>query len=117
MYSTTVVLLPGTGGIEIERATKDFTVNDKKYEKGSYVIYAGQAFRPYLIDLMEKQNYPTRFQYPGGPPDTPYDLAGWTLPVQMGIDVDKIAEPFKAPSQPETKSIDDFLMDFATHES
>lgn len=87
------------GGIEVEQATKDFTVKDKKYEKGTYVIYAGQAFRPYLLDLMEKQDYPTRFQYPGGPPDTPYDLAGWTLPMQMGIDVDKIKETFKAPTE------------------
>jgi len=87
------------GGIDVEKATKEFTVNDKKYEKGSYVIYTSQAFRPYLMDLMEKQNYPTRFQYPGGPPDTPYDLAGWTLPMQMGIDVDKIADPFKAPTE------------------
>ncbi len=87
------------GGVEVEQATKDFTVNDKKYEKGSFVIYTGQAFRPYLMDLMEKQNYPTRFQYPGGPPDTPYDLAGWTLPLQMGIEVDRIAEPFQAPTE------------------
>ena len=87
------------GGIEVEKATKDFTVNGKEYEEGSYVIYTAQAFRPYLMDLMEKQNYPTRFQYPGGPPDTPYDLAGWTLPMQMGIDVDKIEEPFKAPTE------------------
>lgn len=84
------------GGVEVEKATKAFTVNGKKYEKGTYVIYTAQAFRPYLMDLMEKQNYPTRFQYPGGPPDTPYDLAGWTLPMQMGITVDKISEPFKA---------------------
>ena len=77
------------GGIEIEKATKNFEANGKKYDKGSYVIYAGQAFRPYLMDLLEKQNYPTRFQYPGGPPDTPYDLAGWTLPMQMGVSVDR----------------------------
>ncbi|WP_127136401.1 M14 family metallopeptidase [Flagellimonas oceanensis] len=87
------------GGIEVEKATRDFTVNGKEYEKGSYVIYTAQAFRPYLMDLMEKQDYPTRFQYPGGPPDTPYDLAGWTLPMQMGIDVDKITESFKAPTE------------------
>jgi len=87
------------GGIEVQRATKDFTVNGVAYEKGSYVIYTAQAFRPYLLDLMEKQNYPTRFQYPGGPPDTPYDLAGWTLPMQMGIKVAKIEKPFKAPTE------------------
>ncbi|MCK0161278.1 M14 metallopeptidase family protein [Allomuricauda sp. F6463D] len=87
------------GGIEVEKATRDFTVNGKEYEEGSYVIYTSQAFRPYLLDLMEKQDYPTRFQYPGGPPDTPYDLAGWTLPMQMGIEVDKIAEPFNASTE------------------
>lgn len=87
------------GGIEVEKATKDFTLNGKEYEKGSYVIYAAQAFRPYLLDLMEKQEYPTRFQYPGGPPDTPYDLAGWTLPMQMGVDVAKASEPFKVSTE------------------
>lgn len=43
------------GGIEIEKATKDFTVNGKEYEEGSYVIYTAQAFRPYLLDLMENK--------------------------------------------------------------
>lgn len=95
------------GGIEIEKATKSFTVNDKKYEKGSYIIYGGQAFRPYLMDLLEKQNYPTRFQYPGGPPDTPYDLAGWTLPMQMGVSVDKIGDSFNVSTEKVT-SLDDY---------
>ena len=94
------------GGIEIEKATKSFTVNDKKYEKGSYVIYGGQAFRPYLMDLLEKQNYPTRFQYPGGPPDTPYDLAGWTLPMQMGVSVDKVADSFNVSTEKVSSLVD-----------
>ncbi|HKK45409.1 MAG TPA: M14 family metallopeptidase [Balneolaceae bacterium] len=83
------------GGVEINQATRDFEIKGKKYSAGSYVIYAGQAFRPYLMDLLEKQNYPTRLQYPGGPPETPYDLAGWTLPMQMGVDVDRIDNPFE----------------------
>lgn len=87
------------GGIEVERATRDFTIGEKKYEKGSYIIHTAQAFRPYLLDLMEKQEYPTRFQYPGGPPETPYDLAGWTLPLQMGVDVDRVPEPFKVATE------------------
>ena len=82
------------GGVEINQATKDFKVNGKSYSAGSYIIYAGQAFRPYLMDLLEKQNYPTRLQYPGGPPETPYDLAGWTLPMQMGVTVDRINDAF-----------------------
>ena len=88
------------GGIEVEQATSDFTLNNKDFKKGSYIIYAGQAFRPYLLDLMEKQDYPTRFQYPGGPPDTPYDLAGWTLPLQMGIAVEKVSASVKISSKP-----------------
>ena len=45
---------------------------------------------------MEKQDYPDQLQYPGGPPVPPYDLAGWTLPMQMGIHVEKVATSFKA---------------------
>ena len=32
---------------------------------------------------------------PGGPPERPYDVAGWTLPAQMGIDVRTIEHPFE----------------------
>jgi hypothetical protein len=88
------------GGIEIQKATADFKIGGKKYDAGSFVIYTGQAFSPYLQDLMEKQDYPTRFLYPGGPPKTPYDLAGWTLPMQMGINVDKIEKAFEVTSEP-----------------
>jgi hypothetical protein len=45
---------------------------------------------------MEKQSYPDQFQYPGGPPTAPYDLAGWTLPMQMGVEVISTTESFKA---------------------
>jgi hypothetical protein len=45
---------------------------------------------------MEKQSYPDQYQYPGGPPMPPYDLAGWTLPMQMGIEVISTTESFKA---------------------
>ncbi len=87
------------GGIEIHRATKDFSVRDKKYQAGSFIAYAAQSFRPYLEDLMETQKYPSRNEYPGGPPIPPYDLAGWTLPMQMGVTVDKITDPFDATTE------------------
>ena len=67
----------------------------KRYEKGTYIIYASQAFRPHLLDMMEPQNYP-ELKDASGKPKVPYDLAGWTLPLQMGIRVHKVAKPFKA---------------------
>lgn len=80
------------GGLEIDRATSDFRVDGTDYPSGSYVIYSSQAFRPYLIDLMEPQVYPDRRVYPGGPPEAPYDMTGWTLPIQMGVNVDRLTE-------------------------
>lgn len=82
------------GGIEAYKATSSFSANGKNYDEGSIILYGAQAFRPYLTDLMEKQNYPDQFQYPGGPPQPPYDLAGWTLPMQMGVTVDRIDQAF-----------------------
>lgn len=93
------------GGLEVERASEDFSVQEKSYSEGSYILYAAQSFRPYLMDLLEKQDYPTRLQYPGGPPDTPYDLAGWTLPMQMGVTVDRIEEPFEVSAETVTELI------------
>ncbi|MFQ5788927.1 MAG: peptidase M14, partial [Acidobacteriota bacterium] len=87
------------GGVEVQRATADFEAGGSRYGKGSYVIPAAQAFRPYVMDLMEKQEYPDRRLYPGGPPEAPYDLAGWTLPIQMGLRVDRIEKPFTVASE------------------
>jgi hypothetical protein len=82
-------------GVEVHRATAEFEAGGARYPTGSYVIYAGQAFRPQVVNLMEPRNYPEREKYPGGPPEVPYDLAGWTLPLQMGVRADRIEAPFE----------------------
>jgi hypothetical protein len=87
-------------GVEVHRATAPFTADGRAYPAGSYVVYAAQAFRPHVVNLMEPRPYPEREQYPGGPPETPYDLAGWTLPMQMGVGVERVERPFQARTQP-----------------
>ncbi len=87
------------GGLEATEATADFTANGKSYKAGSIIFYGAQAFRPFLIDLLEKQTYPNQYLYPGGPPKPPYDLAGWTLPLQMGVQVDRIDDAFQVSTQ------------------
>jgi hypothetical protein len=54
-----------------------------------------QPYRPYVQNLLEKQKYPDMRLYPGGPPIPPYDTAGWTFPLQMGVQCDQINNPFK----------------------
>lgn len=85
------------GGIEIHRATSGFTAGGQSYDAGSYILFVGQAYQAHLNDMMKPQDYPERTQYPGGPPDPPYDMAGWTLPIQMGVESHIIDEPFDAP--------------------
>ena len=41
---------------------------------------------------MERQVYPRRLN-PDGTAEPPYDVAGWTLPLQMGVRVATVAEP------------------------
>ncbi len=81
-------------GIEIHEADASFSAGDTTYPAGTWVIETAQAYQPMVKDMLEPQNYPTRYQYPGGPPDPPYDLAGWTLPMQMGVEVDRIDSTF-----------------------
>lgn len=43
---------------------------------------------------MDPKVHADRFQYPGGPAEQPYDLTGYSLPLQMGVRVDRVTEPF-----------------------
>lgn len=84
-------------GIQVEKAKTDFTVKNKKYPAGSYIVKNNQAFRPHVIDMFDPQDHPNDFQYPGGPPVRPYDAAGWTLAYQMGVQFDRFIEDFTGP--------------------
>jgi len=84
-------------GVTVHRASRDFTVNGKKYPAGSLIFKTDQAFRPHILDLFEPQDYPDDFQYEGGPPNPPYDNAGYTLAFQMGVEFDRILEAVDGP--------------------
>jgi len=84
-------------GIEVYRAPSAFSVNGKSYPAGSYILKTAQAFRPHLRDMMEPQDHPNDFFYPGGPPRPPYDMTGYTLAFQMGVQFDRVLDPFEAP--------------------
>ncbi len=85
------------GGIRVHIALDEFTASGRGFPKGSYVLLAAQPFRPYLIDLMEPQRYPEIRTGESGPTKKPYDVAGWTLPMNMGVEVVRVDAPFEAP--------------------
>ncbi len=94
--ATNIVNILRYSGVEVHQATESFRAGARDYPVGSYIVYTAQAFRPHVVNLMEPQRYPERQRYPGGPPETPYDLAGWTLPMQTGVTVERINESFTA---------------------
>ncbi len=83
--------------VTVHRATREFQVAGKTYPAGSFVVMTSQAFRPHVIDMFEPQDHPNVFPVPGGPPTPPYDNAGWTLAFQMGVQFDRVLEPFSGP--------------------
>ena len=83
--------------VTVHRATADFSVGEKKYPVGSFVVFTAQAFRPHVLDMFEPQDHPNVIPYPGGAPTPPYDNAGWTLAFQMGVKFDRILEPLTGP--------------------
>ena len=52
---------------------------------GSYIIFLNQPYRQNVLALFEPQAYPDRTTATGEA-ERPYDVAGWTLPMTMGVD-------------------------------
>ena len=92
-------------GVEIHRAAAAFRADGMDYPPNSWVVLMGQPYRAHAKDLLERQRYPDRRLYPNGPPAAPYDVSGWTLPLQMGVDVVAVSAPFDADLRLETDSI------------
>jgi hypothetical protein len=82
-------------GLEVHQATRPFAVNGREY-KDAWVVLMDQPFSPLAKELIEKQEYPDLRTTPNGPPIRPYDVAGWTLPLQMGVEVTTVLTPLNA---------------------
>ena len=86
-------------GVRVSRATNAFKLGGKSYPAGSFVVPCNQAFRAHILDSFEPQDHPNDVHYPGGPPIAPYDIAGWTLAMQMAVQFDRVFETVKGPFQ------------------
>jgi hypothetical protein len=81
-----------TNGIEVYKATQPFVASGRQY-KDAYVVLMDQPFSPLVKELFEVQRYPEIRDGTNGPPIRPYDVAGWTLPMQMGVETAVVTQP------------------------
>ncbi len=58
---------------------------------GSFLVFVNQPQKNNVLSLFEKQIYPERLNAKGEA-EVPYDVAGWTLPLQMGVDYTAVWE-------------------------
>ena len=85
------------GGVELHRAENSFQADSVTYQAGTTVVLMSQPYRSHAKDLMERQRYPDRrIGGDDGRPERPYDVTGWTLPLQMGVSAVEVVGEFKA---------------------
>lgn len=65
---------------------------------GSYVIFLDQPYRQNVLALFEPQLYPDRTTATGEA-ERPYDVAGWTLPLMMGVETQAVLSISEPPGQ------------------
>jgi len=81
-------------GLDVFQSKPGFHANGIEYPAGSWVIPMDQPFAAMAKELFERQVYPvaaTGATAAGA--HLPYDITGWTLPLQMGVSVDTLLEP------------------------
>ncbi len=95
-------------GIEVHEAKKPFHANGREYAPGTWVVLMDQPFSPLVKELFEPQHYPDLRETPNGPPKLPYDVTGWTLPMQMGVQVAPVLQPIGASERGTLEKIEKF---------
>jgi hypothetical protein len=81
-------------GLDVYATKSGFKANGVAYPAGSWVIPMDQPFSALAKELFERQRYPDALENGASKAiDLPYDVTGWTLPLQMGVNVDAVTDP------------------------
>jgi hypothetical protein len=93
------------GGVRVSQLTDAVTIDNQPYPPGTWIVPTDQEFAALAREVLDVQKYPDLRQYPGGPPERPYDAAGWTLPLQMGVQVIPVTSPLGSDVRAHLKTI------------
>ncbi len=80
-------------GIRISALKQEAAIEGATYPRDTWVIPMDQEFAELVRQLFDRQIYPDIRESPDGPPEQPYDAAGWTLPYQMDVRVVEVRTP------------------------
>ncbi len=88
------------GEIEVEQSTAEFDAAGQHFSKGSYIVRMAQPFGAWAKTLLEVQHYPDLREYPGGPPQRPYDVTAQTLPLLFGLHAVEVKDRLTVAASP-----------------
>ncbi|HEX7149856.1 MAG TPA: M14 metallopeptidase family protein [Thermoanaerobaculia bacterium] len=87
----------------------EHNVEVRQAENGDYWIPLAQPYGKFVSEMMEPQRYPEVRLQAGKEILRPYDVATWTLPLQMGVTVERATMPESTRRvteiKPETKEV------------
>jgi len=93
-------------GVDVYASKSGFKANGISYPAGSWVIPMDQPYSAMAKELFERQRYPDALENGTSKSiDLPYDVTGWTLPLQMGVDVDMVSDPLTADQRAELTKV------------
>jgi zinc carboxypeptidase len=71
----------------------EHNVEVRQAANGDYWIPLAQPYAKFVHEMMEPQRYPEVRLQPGRDILRPYDVASWTLPLQLGVKVERASMP------------------------
>jgi hypothetical protein len=72
-------------GVNVFKLNTPVIIENRNYSGGDIVVPLAQAFRPFIKEVMEKQQFPLRHYTPNGKIIKPYDITSWSLPLHKGV--------------------------------